>query len=134
MNGTFAAIVGAIQTTTPVEAGNVTGNQALEFCQSKAEVQQSFCIGYVLGILEGSQYGAFKATVLNLDAQEIPLPSQEQTQAFVNLSVGFCAPKEATTSQFIDVAVNYLEDHPEARHNTAREQILLSWAEAFPCE
>jgi hypothetical protein len=47
--------------------------------------------------------------------------------------VGNCIPNTATYSQLKDVALNYMREHPEIRHESARSLIWTSYIEAFPC-
>jgi hypothetical protein len=45
----------------------------------------------------------------------------------------FCSPDNAVQGQLIDVVYQYLERHPERRHQGAAGLVCLALAEAFPC-
>lgn len=44
-----------------------------------------------------------------------------------------CRPPASTMVQVFDIAMNWLEDHPEERHRPAAKLIGLALAEAWPC-
>ena len=45
-----------------------------------------------------------------------------------------CAAPEVVSGQYVGVAIKYLSEHPETRHNSARMLILESFQQAFPCK
>ena len=45
----------------------------------------------------------------------------------------FCLPQGVTSRQLVDIATNYLRDHPEQRHTVASANVVLALANAFPC-
>jgi hypothetical protein len=89
-----------------------TGNDLLEFCESKKEFEQAFCLGYITGVtdMEGMNTAAF--------------PDRQRS----------CISTIVTNGQLIDVVLKYLKDHPEERHMLAAVLIVKSMAQAFPCK
>jgi hypothetical protein len=85
------------------------GNALLAECTQASSEWQSYCIGYVSGIA---------------DVMGMALPVE-----------GFlaCIPMPVSTSQARDVAVNYLQKHPEGRNFAAAYLVAAALAEAFPC-
>ena len=88
----------------------VTGNKLLEAC---TPVQLPFCYAYVEGATDASQ-----STFSALHMQQHAL---------------FCLPQGVTARQLVDIATNYLRDHPEQRHTVASADVALALANAFPC-
>ena len=88
----------------------VTGNRLLEIC---TPVQTPSCYAYVEGATD-----AFQSTFSALHMQQHAL---------------FCLPQGVTSRQLVDIATNYLRDHPEQRHTVASANVALAFANAFPC-
>ena len=86
----------------------VTG--LLETC---APVQTPTCYAYVEGVVDALQ-STFSA------------PRMQQHALF-------CLPQGVISRQLVDIAINYLHDHPEQRHNVASANVALALANAFPC-
>jgi hypothetical protein len=110
---TILAIL-AGQPTTPVcaqESGGLfTGNQFLSLCNLDREGD---CLGYVAGVTD---------TLLSLQAAKPHM--------------GYCIriPAAVTGGQLRDIAVKYLQEHPEERHYTAASEVILAMLNAFPCK
>jgi hypothetical protein len=90
--------------------GFVTGNRLLEIC---TPAQQPTCYAYVEGVADDAQ-STFSALHMGRNAL-------------------FCLPQGVTSRQLVDIATNYLRDHPETRHNVASANVVLAFANAFPC-
>ena len=88
----------------------ITGNRLLEVC---TPVQTPSCYAYVEGVVD-----ALQSTFGALRIQQHAL---------------FCLPQGVTSRQLVDIATNYLSDHPERRHYVASAQVGLALANAFPC-
>jgi hypothetical protein len=88
----------------------VSGNRLLEIC---TPVQQPTCYAYVEGVVDDAQ-----ATFSALHMQQHAL---------------FCLPQGVTSRQLVDIATNYLRDHPEQQHTVASANVVLALANAFPC-
>lgn len=107
----------------------LTGNQLFSTCNVDKETPlYAFCTGYVIGYVEGRNWGTFTA-VNGLVGTENTAEANE----LGNRLVGHCIPEDADYQQLIDVAVSYMRRHPESRHESARSLIWLSFVEAFPC-
>ena len=89
----------------------VTGNRLLEIC---TPVQTPPCYAYVEGVADAFQSTTFSALRMQQNAL-------------------FCLPQGVTSRQLIDIAINYLRDHPEQRHDVASANVALAFANAFPC-
>ena len=104
-----AVLIALINVSTyPAMASHVTGNELLEFCESKNLAEWGFCSGFVWGAADGHQ-----------------LTSDE--------SVSFCSPEDATSDQMGRVVVKYLRDHPEKLHEYAVLLVAVALIEAWPC-
>ena len=90
--------------------GFVTGNRLLEIC---SPVQGPTCYAYVEGVVDDAQ-ATFSALHMGQHAL-------------------FCLPQGVTSRQLVDIATNYLHDHPEQRHTVASANVVLAFANAFPC-
>jgi hypothetical protein len=106
---------------------NTTGNELFEACADTTNLaSQGFCVGYVVGAIEGMKWGA-------------GLPFMAQGAAVGDVNTGaeallrFCLPEGATLGQYLAVIVNYLQSKPQSRHNSARLLAHLALVEAFPC-
>jgi hypothetical protein len=88
-----------------------TGNTLLEACESKAELQQAFWLGYITGStdVDGMNGAAF--------------PERRRS----------CIPESVSNSQIRDVVVKYLKEHPEDRHLLAEILVVQALAKTFPC-
>lgn len=97
----------------------VTGNEALELCQTR---QGAACSFYYHGIIDGLLAGA-SFTSLDITG------NGDSTTA-----LGVCAPSAVTSGQMIDVAIEYLRRNPAERHEGAGLLTIDAWREAFPCQ
>lgn len=102
--------VAALLVGTPARAnGFTTGNQLLPLCQSASTDKVTYCVGYVTAL----------ADVLGNSA--------------IN-GVRACFPTSATKAQIVDIAIQFLNEHPERRHYTADSLVAHALVEAFPCK
>jgi hypothetical protein len=107
----------------------IDGNMLYSACIASEDlVQQGFCIGWMMGQIDGESSGAFivlsQAGDYNTAAEVNPV---------INMFLGRCIPESATNQQLKDVVVRYLERHPETRHQPARMLANLALGKAFPC-
>ncbi len=100
------ALVGVLALPRPAAA--IKGNELLERCTHEAQALELWCMGYVSG-WQGRNDIRIKGTA-----------------KFI------CFP-EARVSQFKDVLVKYLKNHPETRHQNAVPLTWRAFKEAFPC-
>lgn len=90
----------------------MNANTLYEYCKSSDTARNLTCVSYILGASDSyaslTQAGAAPARV--------------------------CMPEGSTRVQLRDVAVKYMEAHPEYRHFSAASQVILALMDAFPCE
>jgi Rap1a immunity proteins len=80
-------------------------------CSAKAKpVNDIICRYYVIGVIEGLNYGRWKS--------EDPL---------------FCPSQQVTGGQYIEIVRHYLRDHPERRYGNAVLLVVAALNEKFPC-
>jgi hypothetical protein len=104
-----------------------TGNQIAEICAGEDLAMRGYCIGYVVGLIEGMKWGL--AFPLLQDGK-----SPDEVNKMAEVLLRFCFPEGATNRQSVDVVTGYLSRHPETRHFSARLLAQLAFIEAFPCE
>lgn len=91
----------------------VTGNALHDVCgRSETDVA---CVYYVIGVADTVM--AYR-TMFQLMGRPKAAP---------------CLAEGVTARQLVDIAKNYLRDHPEKRQNAADGLVFSSMAEAFPC-
>ena len=88
----------------------LSGNGLYDQCTGTSS-QQLLCSAYIVGVTEGV----------------IVRESIRGTAATL------CVPDGVLRGQVIDVAKNYLRDHPENRQRSANDLVYLSLRQAFPC-
>lgn len=86
-----------------------TGNGLLSACQSKEPLQQTQCLVYILGALDGAS-----------SATQLTAPV-------------FCAPNGITGGQAKDIVVKWLLEHPSRREMPSAWFITAALADAWPC-
>lgn len=111
-----------------VQAGpSLTGNELLTACKDSNEATQGFCLGYIVGVIEGLKWGG-AAPLLMTGA------TASEADKFAATVLGFCLPDaDATYGQYQDVVVGYLAENPKDRHNSARILTQIALTRAFPC-
>lgn len=115
---------------TMASAGNLSGNEMLEACEAPDEsVMSGFCLGYVIGVVEGMKWGA----ALPIYAAQNGDISTADINDFANRLTGFCAPDSVTYRQYVDVFLRHLQQSPEVRHESARTLAQVAFSQAFPC-
>ncbi len=82
------------------EIRRATGNEMLEMCRG-GNTEQGVCFGYIVGLSDG-------IAVLQMSLGKHWQP--------------ICKPRKVTSHQLRDVVVKYLDDHPEKRHEVARNK------------
>lgn len=119
---------GTVSASAETVEPNMTGNAVYEICSAQNDMtKQGFCLGYIVGIVEGMKWGA----AVPMMRAEIP---RNEVNGMVDMFLGFCLPEGATWGQYRDVIVGYLQKNPAERHTSARLLAQLALAEAFPCE
>lgn len=83
---------------------SVHGNDLYPNCT----IQEPTCLAYVTGVADSLEMVAPHLT-------------------------NICRPSASTMAQVFDIAMEWLEDHPEERHRPAAKLVGLALAEAWPC-
>jgi len=92
---------------TPSES-SINGNDLMTTCA--AATTNAYCLGYLIGVLDGIVY------------VESSLPTKN-----------ICLGGKVLRQQIIDVVVNYLKAPPESWHYGAADLIFTALSEKFPC-
>ena len=56
MKGIFFLML-LLVSSSRVDAQNITGNDLLAACESEELAQAGFCVGYIVGVIEGTRWG-----------------------------------------------------------------------------
>lgn len=96
----------------PAGGYQATGNLLLKICRGGNAGQEGYCLGYVTGISDG-------ITTLQM------LNPPHWTP--------ICKPDRVTDRQLRDVVVQYLDDHPEERHEPISLLTVVAMRAAWPC-
>ncbi len=92
-----------------LSAHALSGEEIYRYCESSA------CGGYFIGAFDALRIvGA--------------VGSDQQRRA-----VEICPPDAVSDEQIIDVALAYLQNHPQSRHLQAANLTLRAWREQWPC-
>jgi len=122
------SLVASLLFGSTANAENVSGNFLYEACTTENDAMVGFCIGYLVGEVEGKWLGGLLFTKrVGMDMET------DDFNEFANIMFGHCVPTEASSQQLRDVAVKYLAAHPETRHESARFLVWQALVEAFPC-
>lgn len=114
---------------TAGEIGVVDGNMLSTVCENPSDVTQSFCSGYVIGLLEGTKFGAFMSYGTTNEGRG----DEADGNAYVEFALGFCIPENVEYGQIRDIFVKYLQENPEIRHLSARSLFVRSMSSTFMC-
>lgn len=98
------ALLVAAMATGPALAGFHTGNSLLEQCKRG---DQMYVLGYVVGVTD----------------LMITFATTEK----------LCFPNQVTALQLKDVVCQFIDKHPERRHETADYLAFVALYETFPC-
>lgn len=107
---------------------NTDGNSLYYACNDEGLSMQGFCIGFIIGAIEGTRFGLAYPLMAEggRDATEINEMS--------NILLSNCPPADIQNGQYIDIVKQYLMDNPASRHESARGLILLAIQKAYPCK
>jgi hypothetical protein len=108
----LAALVGLVVSGPAMAAkDNNSGNQLLENCTGETYIEKGMCIGFVTGFMHGRYVFRERGGV-----------------------VLYCESPHVTIGQRRDIVINYLQAHPESRHQLAGKLYALAMKEKFPCK
>lgn len=119
----FAAF-GSVQST----AQPITGNTLHSACNGQSDAEAGFCIGYIIGSLDGQRWGAF-STIVGLELAD----GTSAANDMIARGLRHCIPPEAPNEQIRDVVLQFLTNNPSMRHESARFLVWFALAEAFSC-
>ena len=93
---------------------------------AQCEQQQDSCFHYINGVLSGTTM----AMAVTSGKTGITLPAAYQ--AFLNI----CVPPqhEVSIGNQLDIAINYLRQHPEELNQPAAGLVVISQQRAWPCK
>lgn len=83
-----------------------TGNTLHGWCSN--ESLKLGCLGYIMGAADGLSYAN-------------------------NEKRAYCLPASVTAGQVMDVVKRFMIEHPEERHRSAAEVVLIGLMMGFPC-
>ncbi len=127
---TATALFLAAAQTSPTYSQTTSGNKLLDSCTSENDIGKlSFCVGYIVGEIEGQNLGAFLFSLM----VEAGMSADEFTEFANRFIFQHCIPPNVTNGQLKDVVVQYLIVNPAVRHESARSLVLEAYREAFPC-
>lgn len=87
------------------------GNQLYQFCSSKDGVDQSYCVGYILGVSDA------QGTESRLDQR----------------GERYCLSPKVTGFQLKLVVMNFLNANPQHLTDTASDLVHFALLDGFPC-
>ncbi len=87
----------------------ISGNQLWEICRIQQNVE--LCRAFVVGVIDGVNWSA------GATGGKGP----------------YCYPKKIKMTRLQSVAVKWLEKHPNLRHQSAANLVVVALAETFPC-
>lgn len=109
MSKKFKLCIAALALGISAPTFSLSGDQLYGYCAENA------CGGYFIGAFDG-----LRITGAVGDARQQRLSA-------------ICAPDEVDSEQIVQVALDYIERHPEARHLSAANLALRAWREQWPC-
>ena len=98
-------------------AERIDGRQLLEQCEKLGEGPANHyyagtCAGYIMGVID-SHNGA--------------VGTEKMSEPY------FCVPDEVSRGELIDIALKYVEEHPERRHFGGATLIWMALVFEYPC-
>jgi hypothetical protein len=94
-------------------AEGTTAGEMLTYCKSQSEPENLYCLGYILGFVNGHYLGTDD---LNEGSKK-----------------SFCLPSNWSAGQGQAVFVKWAEDNPDKWHMELRYTMAVSYMQAFPC-
>ena len=112
---TVVAVVAPNEVCADVIVANrfESGNDLFDFCNQSPNFFYGMCAGYIVGVADammGSQAAGGSMAGWNA-----------------------CFPQNVSNTQVRDIALKFLNAHPEIRHANAAPLVARALSEAFPC-
>lgn len=132
MPRTFSAVLLAslLASGAAADDDNLSANTLYDACTADTGEEQGFCVGYLIGFHEGRKFGSMTA----LNSTSSGVATADELDLIGDVLAGYCLPPGVQYNQLFEIAINFMRDNPETRHETARSQVWQSFVEAFPCE
>ncbi|WP_458790894.1 Rap1a/Tai family immunity protein [Yoonia sp. MH D7] len=124
----YVILLAGFSVAQPAKAQTISGNDLHEACTSDDQAMAAFCVGYLIGQIEGQFLGG----LLFSQSAEDDIDT-ESFNSLANIAFQHCIPPDVLNSQLRDVVVRYLQDNPATRHETARFLVLEAYRDAFTC-
>ncbi|HYG25953.1 MAG TPA: Rap1a/Tai family immunity protein, partial [Caulobacteraceae bacterium] len=96
--------------------GLISGNDLYDDCRLHLS-QQTICVGFIAGFIEGTHYWL---RVYNTPEREVVPPLT-------------CMGDGIRLDQAVEVAVDFLRNHPQDRHRSGAALLAAAYIDAFPC-
>ena len=106
---------------------NTTVGELHEACASPEPSQQSFCAGYIVGIVEGMQSAA--SVVLMQSGYD----DLGEIESLGMTMFGVCLPSGADKNQYIDLIVDRMREKNTSERDEARAFVHRVMVGSFPC-
>ena len=105
MGAALSSPISALAQDVPPYVGFKSGNDLLAECSAPPGTTPFVaCSAYVVGVADALRITKF-----------------------------VCTPQNAVASQLVDIVLNRLRSHPEARHYGAAGEVALALRQTFPC-
>src|SRR5262249_12583087 len=92
-----------------------SGNDLIQVCSDDHHFNQAYCNGYAVCVADA----LMAVNAMKANGYEVP---------------SACIPIDVKSEQVRDVVVQYLNAHPEKRHEPAAGHALVALQAAFPCK
>src|SRR5271165_3276586 len=114
----------AILASTGANADSLSAGQLYSFCVTKDEIAQTACRFYIMGVVQGVQFG--DSAVRGPDGQFVQRDSTH-----------FCIPWDFAQSRmvatFVDSATQLITKYPDDLKSPAQTIVDAAIAHSFPC-
>ncbi|WP_417678381.1 Rap1a/Tai family immunity protein [Roseibium sp.] len=111
--------------TTPSFGGAMNGNEFLAICKGEPGNRPLTCKFFVAGVIQALWVGAMRGAAL--------ATGETPTIKKIDEYVGFCQPEGVSTSQALEIAYKFMQEHPENLHFPVSAIIRDALARSFPC-
>ena len=123
-----AALASSVSSQT---IGEMNGGKLLSACTNGDALQKGYCIGYMVGFRDGRSHSWTAARPAKNDARGKVVKGGYSSDA---ANTSKCPLPRLPHHQMREIFLNYIEDNPEIRYESAGSVITKSLWAAFPCE
>ncbi|NIZ11556.1 Rap1a/Tai family immunity protein [Pseudooceanicola sp. HF7] len=125
----FAPMALLLSAAAPAQAQQFPGQQFLDLCTSADAGSRGFCIGYLIGIIEGSGLGVSRA----LSVEEDSTPEAPAIQRRIPATLGYCLPTGTDINTLPGVVIDFAAGKPEAARLPAAALVSDALISKYPC-